>query len=209
MSSSRTKTSSSSSKKSKRPRSERVETEVSPILETTPVVETVVEVPVVESSSILDEVPAIETYAEIRLQILEKELLFKGVLVSFQRLLKKLDVAHKKESKKTKKPQRSNISKKEQKKHVVVDSLAILMGEEIGYECSRREIQKFICGYIKENNLQEPDNKKCFTLDEPLREVLGDPQYTVKNKEGVEEIKHSYTNLMKILSSVFKPDVVE
>lgn len=202
MSPSRSKTSSSSSKKTKRIKTE-VPSEPAPVVEVTPTVEPETTTPDVETEA--PAVEAVETYSAIRNLIFAKERLLKEVLIELGRLNKRLDNAHKRESKKTKKVQRASKNK-EEKKHVVIDSLATLMGEEVGFECSRKEIQRFICKYVRENKLQKEGYKKCFIPDAALKEVLGEPQFTVNHKDGTSTLDHSYTNLMKLLSFLFKEE---
>ena len=45
---------------------------------------------------------------------------------------------------------------------------------------SRVDVTKYICNYIKENNLQNPDDKRQITPDAKLKKLLN---YTVKDGE--------------------------
>lgn len=119
-------------------------------------------------------------------------------------LQKKLKTTLRKESKENKssKKKTERTTPRVETKKPIVDSLAILMDIPKGSELSRQEVHKFICKYIKEHQLQDSLDKKCFKADKPLEAVLGKPKF--KAHSTSDKISHSYTNLLKMLSSLFK-----
>lgn len=56
-----------------------------------------------------------------------------------------------------------------QKPRKLSPSLADFVGQP---EMARTEVVKFICSYIKENDLQDPADRRRIILDEPLKKVL-------------------------------------
>jgi len=51
--------------------------------------------------------------------------------------------------------------------------LAAIVAKEKGEKLSRSEIVKRLWAYLKENNLQDPENKQFFTPDEKMEPVFG------------------------------------
>jgi len=51
--------------------------------------------------------------------------------------------------------------------------LAAIVAKEKGEKLSRSEIIKRLWAYLKENNLQDPENKQFFTPDELMEPVFG------------------------------------
>lgn len=56
---------------------------------------------------------------------------------------------------------------------LISDELAILLGKPAGTEMSRCEVSKELNTYIRENGLQDRENKRIINADEKLRKLLG------------------------------------
>jgi len=52
-------------------------------------------------------------------------------------------------------------------------ALAAIIGSKHGEKLSRPQVVKKLWAYIKENNLQDPDNKQLFTPDSVMEPVFG------------------------------------
>jgi chromatin remodeling complex protein RSC6 len=143
--------------------------------------------------------------SEVLFDLIEKEYLSIAESTKTLRILQKKlkNVLRKelKESKGSKKKVERTTPRVETKKPII-DSLATLMEVPKGTEMSRQEVHKFICKYIKEHQLQDSLDKKCFKADKALEAVLGKPKF--KAHSTSDKISHSYTNLLKMLSSLFK-----
>lgn len=163
---------------------------------------TPIEVPSQEAQPSVLEV--VET-SEMLFDLIEKEysLIFESTktLRTLQKKLKTVLRKENKENKSSKKKTERTTPRIETKKPII-DSLATLMNIPKGSELSRQEVHKFICKYIKEHQLQDSLDKKCFKADKPLETVLGKPKF--KAHSSSDKISHSYTNLLKMLSSLFK-----
>jgi upstream activation factor subunit UAF30 len=112
------------------------------------------------------------------------KLLEKTVNKEFKALQK---IANKSKSKGNRKP--SGFAKSSK----ISDSLCSFMNKPHGTEIARTEVTKFIISYIKENSLQQPENKKFIKPDENLRELLGVSQDDVV----------TYFNLQKYMNQHF------
>ena len=75
----------------------------------------------------------------------------------------------------------------------ISDCLCLFMNKPVGSEVARTEVTKYIINYIKDHNLQKPDNKKFINPDDQLKGLLEVP-------EG-EEL--SYFNLQKFMNKHF------
>lgn len=75
----------------------------------------------------------------------------------------------------------------------ISESLCVFMNKPVGSEVARTEVTKYIINYIKENNLQRPENKKFINPDDHLKSLLDVP-------EGDEL---SYFNLQKYMNKHF------
>jgi len=75
----------------------------------------------------------------------------------------------------------------------ISESLCVFMNLPVGSEVARTEVTKYIIQYIKENNLQRPENKKLINPDSSLKNLLDVP-------EGDEL---SYFNLQKYMNKHF------
>lgn len=81
------------------------------------------------------------------------------------------------------------------KPNKISDELCDFIGEPHGTEKSRTDITRFINAYIKEHNLNKPENKRFILPDEKLRKIL--------NVDAKEEI--NYFILQKLISHHFPP----
>lgn len=75
----------------------------------------------------------------------------------------------------------------------ISESLCSFMNKPAGSEVARTEVTKYIINYIKEHNLQRPENKKFINPDEHLKALLEVP-------DGDEL---SYFNLQKYMNKHF------
>lgn len=81
------------------------------------------------------------------------------------------------------------------KPNKISDELCDFIGEPRGTEKSRTDITRFINAYIKEHNLNKPENKRFILPDEKLRKIL--------NVDAKDEI--NYFILQKLISHHFPP----
>ena len=81
------------------------------------------------------------------------------------------------------------------KPNKISDELCDFIGEPRGIEKSRTDITRFINAYIKEHNLNKPENKRFILPDDKLRKIL--------NVDAKDEI--NYFILQKLISHHFTP----
>jgi hypothetical protein len=186
-------TPSTQSKKVKRTKTARAE---EPVIIEAPVVEEVVAP--VEEELVLE-----SSFDEIILLVEAQEHLIADATKELFRLNKLLKSAYKKDNKlfKLLKVQKSKATRKPAQKHVIIDSLAKMMGVPKKSTFNRQEVQRFICDYIRQNELQYEDDLTTFKTDAKLGAVLGQPIYETKAGSGI--YRHSYKNLLKLLSGLF------
>ena len=55
----------------------------------------------------------------------------------------------------------------------ISDALCDFMGKQKGEKIARTEVTKYICNYIKENDLRKKDNKRVINPDDKLKTLLG------------------------------------
>jgi chromatin remodeling complex protein RSC6 len=55
----------------------------------------------------------------------------------------------------------------------ISDELCDFMGKEKGEKIARTEVTKYICTYIKDNDLKQEDNKRIINPDIKLKTLLG------------------------------------
>ena len=55
----------------------------------------------------------------------------------------------------------------------VSKDLAAIIGTKKGEKISRPQVVKRLWAYLKEHNLQDPDNKQYFTPDDTMEPVFG------------------------------------
>lgn len=75
----------------------------------------------------------------------------------------------------------------------ITDALCNFLGVPIGTELSRTDVTRKINSYIKEHNLNKPENKRIILPDDKLRAILG-----VKPNDEV-----SFFSLQRFLSPLF------
>ena len=81
------------------------------------------------------------------------------------------------------------------KPNKISDELCDFIGEPHGTEKSRTDITRYINSYIKEHNLNKPENKRFILPDDKLRKILN-----VNDKEEI-----NYFILQKLISHHFPP----
>lgn len=158
----------------------------------TPVVEKVVEV-------VKPEQPA-APQENVLSNIVEKVNAFVTMGKELQGLVKVLSKEYEKQQKIIEKVQKKRQNAKNSpsgfaKPNKISDELCDFIGEPRGTEKSRTDITRFINAYIKEHNLNKPENKRFILPDEKLRKILN-----VKEKEEI-----NYFILQKLISHHFPP----
>ena len=201
-----------------------VETPVveTPVVETpvveTPVVETpVVETPVVETPVVETPItPATPSKRGVRLTPEELQAKFDTLIASLQeeqakfKETKNVDRRHftklikevkdlKNETRKTTKTKSTrrvtNGNGGFSKPVAISDELCAFGGWTKGELKSRTDVTRFLCSYIKEHNLQNPENKSVIVPDKKLQKLL-DPKKSLK-----EPLK--YTLMMRLIQPHF------
>lgn len=95
------------------------------------------------------------------------------------------------------------------------DAAAQFLGVAVGSTCTRSDLTKAICGYVRENQLQLAEKKSRFRLDDKLRTIL--PVQTIrdvrdKRAGGKKTVNYnfdegmSYTELQIVLGDCFIPE---
>ena len=88
-------------------------------------------------------------------------------------LLKQVDVIKRRvKSRRPAKERGQNINSGLQKPVAVSEEMAQFAGWDPKSLHSRVEVTKTICAYIKENNLQNPENRRIILLNDPLKKLL-------------------------------------
>lgn len=148
----------------------------------------------------VEPLPETEVHEETVSEILETIQYYRRIIreaeTKVSRLFKKLPSSIKKESRK--KRSKSSSSRNTEQSYPVTDSFADFLGVSHGTQLSRKEVHKAITTYVKDNNLQCSDDKKCFEADEKLGLVLGEPKHAAHGNNP--ELRHSYMNIMKLIS---------
>lgn len=158
----------------------------------TPVVEKVVEV-------VKPDQPA-APQENVLSNIVEKVNVFVTMGKELQGLVKVLSKEYEKQQKIIEKVQKKRQNAKNSpsgfaKPNKISDELCDFIGEPRGTEKSRTDITRFINAYIKEHNLNKPENKRFILPDEKLRKILN-----VKENEEI-----NYFILQKLISHHFPP----
>ena len=143
--------------------------------------------------------------------ILSEVTAFKQALRNLEPKLKEIAKGCKSATKGKKKTKQSEEKKKNHgvmKMHDVPEEVTNFLGIDGSQQVSRKDLLTGICDYIRENNLQNPDAKKEFTLDEKMKTVI----CKRKNKESKEyeditDTKLVYTQIMGAISYWFDPTV--
>ena len=99
---------------------------------------------------------------------------------------------------KSSKKKKSNANKVSgfEKPTAISDELAKFVGEPVGTMLARTAVSKKIHEYVKQNNLQDPKNRRIINPDAKLKKLL--------KTNGTDEL--SYFNLQKYLKVHFKKD---
>ena len=73
-----------------------------------------------------------------------------------------------------------------------------------GVSVSRRDVNKYIHTYIKENDLQNPENRRQIKPDKALQTILS-PLSDDENKNGTVDSKvgYNYFNLQRYIKHIF------
>jgi chromatin remodeling complex protein RSC6 len=117
----------------------------------------------------------VASMAELNTQMSEMREMFGQLEKKTKKLNHVIDMVVKKEQKST-----SNKSKRERKpcgfavSSKVTPEMCEFMGKENGTLISRIEITKYLNLYIKEQGLENPENKQIIVPDEKLWKILGD-----------------------------------
>ena len=117
-----------------------------------------------------------------------------------QNLLKVLSKDYEKQQKIIEKAQKKRQNAKNSpsgfaKPNKISDELCDFIGVPHGTEKSRTDITRFINSYVKEHNLNKPENKRFILPDEKLKKILN-----VGDKEDI-----NYFILQKLISHHFPP----
>ena len=117
-----------------------------------------------------------------------------------QNLLKVLSKDYEKQQKIIEKAQKKRQNAKNSpsgfaKPNKISDELCDFIGVPHGTEKSRTDITRFINSYVKEHNLNKPENKRFILPDDKLKKILN-----VGDKEDI-----NYFILQKLISHQFPP----
>ena len=123
-----------------------------------------------------------------------------AIKVSAKAIEKKVAKLQKMMEKSTKKRKTSqNKMSGFEKPTAISDELAKFVGEQPGVMLARTAVSKKIHEYVKNNNLQNPTNRRIINPDAKLKKLL--------NTTGKDEL--SYFNLQKYLKVHFKKDAAK
>lgn len=78
---------------------------------------------------------------------------------------------------------------------LISSELCSFLGKPQGTEMARTEVTKFLTGYIKEHNLQDPENRRRIRPDKKLQKLL--------NTTAKDEV--TYFNLQRFMKVHFPP----
>lgn len=139
-----------------------------------------------------------EDIADLMKNIQARASLDAAVKVSIKAIEKKVAKLQKMMDKSTKKRKTSqNKMSGFEKPTPISDELAKFVGEPVGSLLARTAVSKKIHEYVKNNNLQNPANRRIIHPDAKLKKLL--------NTTGKDEL--SYFNLQKYLKVHFKKEV--
>lgn len=179
--------------KKKTSKKEEVAAPAAPAVEQTPVVASEAGT---ERSDISAELN--EDIADLMKNIQARASLDAAVKVSIKAIEKKVAKLQKMMDKSTKKRKTSqNKMSGFEKPTPISDELAKFVGEPVGSLLARTAVSKKIHEYVKNNNLQNPANRRIIHPDAKLKKLL--------NTTGKDEL--SYFNLQKYLKVHFKKEV--
>jgi hypothetical protein len=164
-------------------------------------------VPVVTAATVpvVPTVPAVPTDGapsqdNVITTIIEKVNLLATNFKEVQLLLKVLSKDYEKQQKIIEKAQKKRQNAKNSpsgfaKPNKISDELCDFIGVPHGTEKSRTDITRFINAYVKEHNLNKPENKRFILPDDKLKKILN-----VSDKEEI-----NYFILQKLISHHFPP----
>jgi chromatin remodeling complex protein RSC6 len=118
---------------------------------------------------------------------------FVKVLKGFEKELKKTRTIVNKLAKTKKNLQNSNVEAGFSKPVYISKDVAKFTGWALDQPCSRVDVTKYICDYIAQNKLQNPENRRIIMADKKLSKLLG---YD-KEKDG----DLDYARLQKFLKT--------
>lgn len=155
------------------------------------------------------------TYDTVKLRIKDTITVVKNVLRELRNLTADVQTLKKqggKQKKKRKKNKNPNIKSGILKLHPVHPKVAEFLGVDEDAEKSRVNLLQGITTYVKENKLQDPDNRKFFNITGKLRTLFtgddGKPLivYCKKDKTKTEPVgdQISYTDIMRCIAPFFK-----
>ena len=98
--------------------------------------------------------------------------LHNNVKILYKEVLKERKELQKKSNKNNKKKKKKNSLSGFAVPTKITKELAEFLNLEHDTEISRTDVTSLICKYIKDNNLQNPDNKKIIIPDEKLKKLF-------------------------------------
>jgi hypothetical protein len=159
-------------------------------------------VPLTNGASVASGVPdaGVVTQDNVLTTIIEKVNLLASNFKEVQLLLKVLSKEYEKQQKIIEKAQKKRQNAKNSpsgfaKPNKISDELCDFIGVPRGTEKSRTDITRFINAYVKEHNLNKPENKRFILPDDKLKKILN-----VSDKEEI-----NYFILQKLISHHFPP----
>ena len=144
---------------------------------------------VLENTKLVDQFTTImSTITAVKSQISALQNQIRGLEKGVKREVKNL----KKEATRTK-PKGNRKPSGFAKPTKISDELCQFMNKNNGAKVARTEVTQYLIGYIKENNLQHPDNRKVIDPNDDLKKLLG-----VKDSDEV-----TYFNLQRYMNQHF------
>lgn len=103
-----------------------------------------------------------------------------------------------KKNKKTRQANKGNVNKKPSgfaQSAPVKDELCEFLGLEPGSSIARTEVTQKVIKYVKDNNLEEPNNKRYIIPDDALEKIVGSEEVRLKTMQDYklkleERVKH-------------------
>lgn len=169
-----------------------------------PVTKAVEEVDDIHTKPLVDDLLVVGSEHHVTIeQLVSKVKAINSLCLEFTRDLKSLDKSHAKELKvlqKSKFKRRKNSHKPPSgfvKCAVISDEMAHFLGKPHGTLISRTDVTKAIHAYVKQHNLQYPENRRVIMADEKLRTLLNIPQ------EEIDQHRFTYFKLQSFLKVHF------
>ncbi len=115
-------------------------------------------------------------YEKLQKQFVDSNLIIKtlhnNLKLLYKEVLKERKELQKKSNKNNKKKKRKNNLSGFAVPTKITKELAEFLNLDKNIEISRTDVTSLICKYVKENNLQNPDNKKIILPDEKLKKLF-------------------------------------